>query len=127
MIGLAKTAEIPKEMPTAQAPPPPTGLAGFDWEGIPIDVLRHFNMELGTIPTKDLEMLKDITTWAKSKTIDEPSIGNVLQQISKIQRQLGNPAINERSYEKTWRFIKAQRIIDEMTKRQESLRTSAWI
>jgi len=126
---IAKSSE---PSPTLTAPvlasPVPPGVANYEWQGIPIDVLRNFNIELGTIPTKDLEMIRDITTWAKGKVGNEGSIGDMLQEISKIQRQLGAPSPNERSYEKTWRFIKAQKVIDEMTKRQDSLRgSSQWI
>ncbi len=105
----------------------PTGMANYEWQGIPVDVCRHFQVELGTIPTKDLEQLKEITEWAKSKTSDEPSIGNILQQISKIQRELGAPRLNERAYQKVHQFIKLQRVIDETRKRQDSLRSSQWI
>lgn len=127
-MGLAKSAEAPvvEKTPSVTIETPP-GLSSYEWQGIPIDVIRHFNVELGTIPAKDLEQLKDITSWAKSRTSEEPSIGNILQEISKIQRELGAPRQNEKAYEKTWQFIKAQRVIDEMRKRQEALRTTPWI
>lgn len=123
---LAKNADPIVSQP-AVAKEPPTGIAAYEWAGIPVDVFRHFNAPMEATPIKDIEMLKDITAWAKSKTSDEPSIGNVLQQISKIQRQLGSPAINEKSYAKVHQFIKMQRVIDEATRRQESLRSSPWI
>lgn len=128
--GLAKVAPTPppvSETHEIQVATPPTGLPGYEWQGIPIDIIRHFNIDLRTTPAKDLEQIKEITEWAKSKTLDEPSIGNILSQIAKVQRQLGVPGVNERAYEKTWRFIKAQKVIDEMHKRQESMRTSAWL
>jgi hypothetical protein len=123
MTGIAKTSEVNKvETPKIQSAtfPPPTGIANFEWQGIPIDCLRHFNIELGTIPQKDLDQVKEIVSWAKSKC-DEPTIGNILQQISKIQNTLGVPALNEKSYSKVWRFCTLQKHIDEMRKRQESL------
>jgi hypothetical protein len=125
---IARTPEQVQEThPVSPRHEAPAGIAAFEWQGIPIDVCRHFNVELGTIPTKDLEQLKEITEWAKLKTADEPSIGNILQKIAGVQRQLGTPALNEKAYSKVWQFIKAQRVIDEMTKRQESLRGSAWL
>lgn len=104
------------------APPEAQGLANYEWSGIPIDLIRHFGVELGAIPTKDLEQLKDISSWAKSKVGNEGSIGDMLQEISKIQRELGAPTGREKAYDKTWRFIKAQKVIDEMHKRQDSLK-----
>jgi hypothetical protein len=124
---LAKSSEQTTAPKTSINPPPPTGIAAFEWQSVPIDVFRHFSVPLETVPAKDIEKLKDITDWAKSRTADEPSIGNILQQISKVQRELGSPAINEKAYDKVWRFIKAQKVIDEMTKRQDSLRSSPWV
>ena len=117
---LAKSSTIetpPVSQPTAQ----PQSIAGYEWEGVPVDVFRAFNVEMGTIPTKDIEQLRDITAWAKSR-VDEPTIGNVLTQISKLRRELGAPALNERGYQKVWQFVKMQNAIDEMTKRQNSLK-----
>jgi len=79
------------------------------------------------MPPKDLEQLKEITEWAKSKTADEPSIGNILQQIAKIQRELGSPELNQKAYNKVHQFIKLQKTIDEMHKRQDSMRSSRWV
>lgn len=126
MCPLAKSSVI--ETPVVQpSAPPPSGIAGYEWEGIPIDVFRSFGIEMGTIPTKEIEQLRDITSWAKSKC-DEPNIGNILQKISSLRSQLGSPAANEKSYNKIWQFVKMQKAIDEMTKRQDSLKgASRWI
>lgn len=122
---LAKTAEVvplPDASAVKIAPPEAQGLSNYEWAGIPIDVVRHFGVELGQMPTKDLEMLKDISTWTKSKVGNDASIGDILQQISKIQRELGAPRINEKAHVKVHQFLKMQRIIDEMRNRQDSLK-----
>ena len=124
---LVKTAPQPQETPIPAQTPTPTGIASFEWEGIPIDVLRMFNEDMAKIPTKNIEQLRDITAWAKSKCADEPSIGNILQTISKVQRELGSPAVNEKAYAKVWQFIKIQKAIDDLRNRQESLRGSRWL
>ena len=126
-MGIAKsTVQEPEQKPVQPAMAPATGVASYEWQGIPLDVIRHFGVELNNIPTKDLEQLKGITEWAKSKT-DEPTIGNILQKISSIQRQVGYPALNEKSYTKVFQFVKMQRVIDEMTKRQDALRGARWL
>lgn len=122
---------IAKTVPQQVAPPPtgnpqPSGVAGYEWQGVPIDIMRHFNVELGTVPPKDIQQLKDITNWAKSK-VDEPTIGNILQKISKIQGQLGSPALNEKQYSKIWQWVKLQSITEDIVKRQESLRAGRWL
>jgi histidyl-tRNA synthetase len=119
---LAKSSVVETPPQPTQTLPPPTGIAGYEWAGIPIDVFRAFGVEMGTIPVKDIEQLKDIVSWAKSKT-DEPTVGNVLQQIIRLRRELGAPAYNQKGYEKVWSFVKMQKHIDELTKRQDSLKT----
>mgnify|MGYP000243789763 CR=1 FL=1 len=120
-----------KTVPQQVAPQPntnaqPSGVAGYEWQGVPIDVIRHFSVEMNSIPPRDIQQLKDITSWAKSK-VDEPTVGNVLQKIATIQRQLGSPNLNEKSYSKVWQWVKLQSITEDIAKRQESLRASKWL
>ena len=124
-MSIAKTA-TPQVVPQPTASSQPSGVAGYEWQGVPIDVMRHFSVEMGNIPPKDIQQLKDITNWAKSK-VDEPTVGNVLQKIAKIQSQLGSPNLNEKSYSKVWQWIKLQSITEDIAKRQESLRAARWL
>ena len=121
-MSLAKTAEetvtVPQVTITSSAPPT---TAGYEWQGVPIDVLRTFNIELGTIPARELEKIKDITSWAKAKVGSEYTIGDLLQKISDVKTKLGSPNAGERQYDKVWEYIKSQRVIDEHLKRQQSL------
>lgn len=119
---LLKSSTIETPPPQAQPLTPPTGIAGYEWEGVPVDVFREFQVEMSNVPAKDIEQLREITAWAKSK-VDEPTVGNVLQQIARLRRELGTPAYNERGYQRVWQFVKMQKAIDEMTKRQNSLKT----
>lgn len=125
---LAKTAEPDLPLQDNSAikivAPEAQGLSNYEWSGIPIDLIRHFGVELGQIPAKDLEILKDISSWTKTKGGIELSIGDRLQELSKIQRELGAPRLNEKSYAKVHQFMKMQRIIDEMRNRQDSLKGS---
>lgn len=118
---LAKTAEpqVSEQPPKTVAQP--SSLSSFEWQGIPIDVLRTFNVDLGTIPTKDLQQIKDITEWAKSKVGVEGTIGDMLAKVSEVRQKLGSPAMNEKSYSKVWEYVKLQRVADEAVKRQQAL------
>lgn len=122
---------IAKELPQPVATPKPVAPAILDvavnhsWDGVPIDIFRHFNTEISTIPKKDIQELRDITEWAKSK-VNEPTIGNILQKISEVQQRIGSPSLNQRGYNKVWEFIKLQKIADDAIKRQELLRGSIW-
>ena len=130
-MALAKSAPQTEPSPTLTAPvigsPMAAGTAKFEWEGIPMDILRTFNVELGNIPTKDLEQLRGISEWAKEQVGPEGSIGDMLQAISKVQRQLGAPVLNQRGFTKVAEFVKMQKVIDEMRKRQDSMKQSSLI
>ena len=124
---LAKVA--PQEVTQVETSQPiqtPSGIAGYDLEGVPVDVFRMFGVEMGSVPTKHIEQLRDITSWAKSKC-SEPTIGNILQKISTIKSQLGSPALNEKSYSKVYQFVKMQKTIEELQKRQDALRGAQWV
>lgn len=122
MSGIAKTVEIqPSIIPSQANIEPPKGIVGYEWQGVPIDVFRTFSTEMSTLPTKDIEKLRDITEWAKSKVGSEGSIGDVLQKISEVRQKLGSPALNDRSFSKVWEYVKLQKIADEAVKRQQAM------
>jgi hypothetical protein len=114
--------EAPK--PQTQEEPLQTSLSDgiMQWEGVPVDILRYFDMELGTTPQKDVGKLKDVFEWAKDKCKDEPSMGNIMQKISILENQLGAPAIDEKRFSKMWVWVKMSKHIDDLEKRREALR-----
>ncbi len=121
-MSIAKSTDI---QPTLTAPVLPSApipsVSSFEWQGVPIDVFRTFNTEMSTVPAKDIQQLKDITDWAKSKVGNEGTIGDILSKISEIRQKVGQPIINGKSYSKVWEYVKLQKIADEALKRQQSL------
>ena len=117
----SEQAEAPINKPTMPIEAP-TGLAGHEWAGVPIDLMRHFGCELGNTPSKDLEILKEVSQLAKSRVGADASIGDILQEIAKVQRELGAPKLNEKAYQRVHQHMKMQKVIDEMRKRQDSLK-----
>jgi len=91
------------------------------WEDVPLDIFRHLNVELGTIDPKEIGKIREIYQWAKSRC-EDPTIGNILQRINTMENQLGAPGIHEQRWDKTWRWIRLQRQVDDLQKRQEVLR-----
>lgn len=122
MPGLAKSAEVATPSTVTQSPTN-TAVQGamMEWEGVPIDLYRQFNVELGTVPGKEIAKLKDIYEWAKTKC-EEPTIGNILQRINSIENQLGSPALGDKRWDKIWNWVKISRQMDDLDKRREALR-----
>ena len=128
MEGIAKSAPQPSTQTTTTTPTPTsteTPAGTLIWEGVPIDLYRQWNINLGTIPQQEISKLKDIYEWAKTKC-DEPTIGNVLQKISSLENSLGSPAIGEKRWDKVWNFIRLQRQIDDLEKRRDAIKLNAF-
>jgi len=110
-----QTNQQPERQPDV-APP----IATIMWEDVPVDIYRHFGVELGTTSQKELLKLRDIYKWIEART-EEKTIGNVLTKISVLENELGVPHIGERRYDKIWQWLKLQNHVDELTKRQKAL------
>jgi len=97
------------------------GVHTMTWEDVPIDVFRHLSIDLGTVQTKEVGKIRDIFNWAKERC-EDPTMGNILLRISNMENKLGAPARDEKRWDKMWRFIKLQKQIDDLGKRQHALR-----
>jgi hypothetical protein len=97
----------------------------YVFDGVPIDCYRYFSIDLGSQSDKELKKIKDIYEWSKSKC-DEPTIGNIVEKISKLEKQLGAPRIGEKSWDKVWQWVKLSRNIDDLDKQRETLRRT-WL
>ena len=88
MDGIVKTAqpEAPQEVKQVD----PIGIVTYEWEGIPVDIIRFFNVDMTSVTEKETGRLRDIYDWAKE---GEETIGDVLQKISRIVNPLGAPAL----------------------------------
>ena len=122
-IGLAKAApEAPKTSPEEAITPPPKPMEVItapSWEGIPIDTIRYFGQDIGTITQRTIEQLRDINDWSKTDLLED-TIGNRLQKIRGLESKLGAPALYETKIIKMWNWVKMQANINELRKRQEA-------
>lgn len=123
--GIAKSATTVATVQSPAFTKSDTYAGALAWDGVPVDVFRMFSAEIGTLPTKEIGKLKDICDWAGSKC-EEVTIGNIMQKISSLESQLGSPAIGEKRWDKMWNWVKINKQIDDLKKRQESLRGMTW-
>ena len=94
-------------------------LSAPSFEGVPVDMIRYFGMDLAKLTSGDIEQLKDINTWAKP--IDgEDSIGSRLQKLKALESKLGAPKYHETKLTKVWSWVKMASQIDELRKRQSA-------
>lgn len=117
---LAKTAEVETPQPEVKVSSP----TEMQFDGIPMDFYRVFNVELSTLPAKEIDKLKSIYEWSKEGS---ESVGDMMQKVSKLERELGSPALNEKRYDKMFRWVKMNKAINELRKQQESLGVRKWL
>jgi hypothetical protein len=79
---------------------------------IPVSVLRHFEVEIGTIPKEHLKQIDDITNWARSKH-NNPSNDDIINEIHKVEQRIGM-ANDQRRFTKVWQFCKMQNCINHV-------------
>ena len=86
---------------------------------VPIDIYRFFGADFN-LPTEDVVKLEEISTWALGK---EDSIGDALIKLRNLEVKLGMPRGNETRYDKIFNWVKMQKAVEEIQKRQDSLTT----
>jgi len=91
----------------------------MEFAGIPVDMYRYFGIDLGSGDEKELNKVKEIYEWAKK---DSESLGDAMTKISRLERQLGSPHINETRHTKMWLWVKLTRQMEDLDKRRESMR-----
>lgn len=125
MEGIVK--EVKKEEPEQpkQAPVEQKSISTMTWEGVPIDFYRHFGVDISNTSDKVISRLKSIFEWSL-ENLDEKTLGNALQKVSIIERKLGSPHIDETREERLYRWIKIQKIMNEMRNRQKSMERGIW-
>ena len=108
----------PSSTPITSAPISVAPLSGQTYmhDGVPVDIFRHFNLPMEMSDNKQKDMLRDISSWA----FEGESIGDGLQKIRNLERKLGMAGYRE-TYSKVWQWIKLQKQVDELSKRQNSL------
>ena len=99
--------------PTVQ---PSTGVTPDKEVGV--DILRYFNLGLD-IDAKTTRTLKEISQWAFT---DVDTVGDGLLKLKQLEMRLGIPSGNETREDKLFNWIKMQKQIEDLQKRQEALR-----
>jgi hypothetical protein len=117
MEGMAKSAVI--NIPTIQKSEHSlTGISTYDYDGVPIDILRFFNVDLSDIPRKDRDQLAAISKWALK---DAETLGQGMKRLRDLEIKLGSPRLDETRAGRLYNWVKLQYQIDDLRQRQEAV------
>lgn len=116
--GIARSSEPSKPI---QPPVHQTtqGVSSSFWDGIPVDVYRFFGEQIGNLDGKEKDKLKFLSDWAFDGT---ETVGDGLIKIRNLEMKLGSPSAGEKRYDRLFNWVKMQKHIEDIQKRQEALR-----
>lgn len=116
--GIAKSAEQTKPTP-APVITNSTQLNTTTYDNIPVDVYRFFGENIGSLEGREKDKLTAISEWAFR---DSETVGDGLIKLRNLEMKLGSPSIGEKRYDRLFNWVKMQKQIEDMQKRQEALR-----
>lgn len=85
---------------------------------VPVDIYRFFGIDLGTAEGKQFDRLKDIAQWTFS---DVETLGDGLSKLKQLEIKMGAPKMGQNREDRIHNYIKLQRNINDLVKRQEAL------
>jgi len=115
-VGIAKSVAV-AEAPKPQEASKPA-VENYEYNGVPVDFFRHFDLEMSKSGDRELQKLKDIYSWAKK---DTETLGDALVKISRLESQLGSGGFDRR-YDKVWNWVRITTQMEDLNNRRESMR-----
>lgn len=119
--GLAKTAESVTQTsaPVVHAESKPFEYTGNAWDGIPIEMYRHFGVELSRLDQRTSDKLRNIYSFYK-KQDGVSNIGDLLLKVKEGERKLGRGGIQS-GLDKLYNWVGISEHIDSMQKQRKAL------
>ena len=117
-IGLAKsaTSAVPVQAPVHTTT---QGVTTTQWDDIPVDIYRFFGEQLGNLEGREKDKVKSVSEWAFDGV---ETTGDAMIKLRNLEMKLGSPSGNEKRYDRLYNWVKMDRQIQDMRKRQEALR-----
>ena len=113
---LAKSA-VPAQPITVQTPVETKTI--FINDGVPVDIARYFSIDPFAIDEKMKGKLRDIYGWSRDG-VEDDTIGNNLQKISTLDRNLGTRMQDRTKVDRIWSWVILDKQIKELRKRQNA-------
>lgn len=120
MSGLAKTAEEVKPVEPvvhAEGAKLTSSEGEFNYLGVPVDMFRYFNLDLGKASSSKLEKVDYINGWLKESN---ESVGDRLMELRKIENKIGMSGMDSR-IDKVWQYMRLSKNMKEMEKKMKAM------
>jgi len=96
------------------------------YNGLPLSVPNFFNIDAFKASETETDRMNQIYSWAKNK-VPEGTMGDLITEISKLERQLGATVAGESRIDKMWRWCKLAEKIEDLEKERTALERRRWL
>lgn len=121
MIGVPSPAQqvtrVIRPPSNASAPPVATQAIAPMVDGVPIDFIDYFNIDMRNMDARTRQQLSDIYEIIGN----DGSMGDVMTKMAEITRKVGSPSLGETRHSKIWQYLKVQSRITELEKQKRAL------
>jgi hypothetical protein len=93
---------------------------------VPVDFFRYFDLDMGRVTKTELSRLKDVAGWVKERVRDG-TLGEQLQEMREVERRLGSSHVTEKRHDRLWNWLRMERHITDMRKRQSALERNYYV
>jgi hypothetical protein len=90
------------------------------YNGLPLSVPNFFNVDAFSSSETETQRMNEIYSWARNK-LPDGTLGDVMTEISKLERQLGSTVCGESRIDKMWRWTKLSNKIVDLEKERNAL------
>jgi len=125
MSGMSKSPETPVSEKVEIQQSGPVKDPVLKHEGIPMDMLHHFNVDIESITDVAKKQLSEVYEMLDG---NEMELSDFLEKLRSLENRLGQPSHTETRYGKIWHWAKIQNRIKGLQKQQRAMedRINGW-
>jgi hypothetical protein len=116
-LGLAKSAPQPTMIVSTE--PINQEQVVPSWNGVPMSVFKFLNIDFFDSSDKNIEELKDIYQYARSRS--NGMDGDIIQRIDELKNRLGEPEIGTTRLAQLSNYVRLNRQISDLMKQKRVL------
>lgn len=90
----------------------------YDYRGVPIDIIKFFDMDITEVDGKRREHLSTISKWAFNEV---ETLGHGMKRLRDLEIKLGSPRADQSRVDKIYNWVRFQEKIEDLKLRQEAV------
>lgn len=87
-------------------------------DGLPVDLINYFGVEMGTITQSTRKHLSEIYAICCTES---PRMGDILQKIRSLDNRMGEPSLGQTRTGRIWQYLKMHEKVVDMQKNRDAM------